>query len=278
MSFLLRLFPTLSESYTTDATIITVFASFLLLVVTIHLYRWVGNGTYIIKELAFDVTSIIIFVIILYLMRRYGMTPLAIYKPTVAFTLISILPAVSLLHVIFFHFNNPYWDNATRYKNMWLLSRAYVFALMIIIFLSFFHRTRKYAPAAFMCISAYYVIVWDDKLPNSGERLIIPIIISAITAALTLPAYRVFHLESFRDPQRLTVRKNDKKNDYVTVNAVSNGDKSYRTFTLERTHPLFLKGPNCPPPSQNISKTCWMKPPTPHSDKLIHNTPRPATS
>ena len=188
------------------------------------------------------------------------MTPLAIYKPTVAFTLISILPAVSLLHVIFFNYNNPYWNNATRYKNMWLLSRAYVFALMIIIFLSFFHRTRKYAPAAFMCISAYYVIVWDDKLPNNGETLIAPIIISAITTALTLPAYRVFHIESFREPLKLTVSKNEKNNAYVTVKAVSKKGKDYGTFTLERTHSLFRDGPSCPPSSQSISKTCWVKP------------------
>lgn len=259
MSVILRLFPKVSESYTTDATVLTVFAAFLLLVVTIHLYRWIRYGTYVIQEVAFDVSSIVLFVLILYLMRRYGMTPLAIYKPTVAFTLISILPMVSLLHVIFFYYNNPYWNNATRYENMWLLSRVYVFVLMIIIFLSFFHRTRKYAPAAAMCISAYYVIVWDDKLPNSGEKMIIPIIISAITAALTLPAYRIFHLESFRDPQRLTKRKNDQKNDYVTVDAVSNGNKTYRTFTLERTHPLVLSNPSptCPHSSKTISKTCW---------------------
>ena len=261
LSIILRLFPKIGESYTTDATIITVFASFLLLVITIHLYRWIRHGTYVIEELAFDVISILLFVLTLYWMRRHGMTPLAIYKPTVAFTLISILPAVSLLHVIFFYYNNPYWNRTTRYENMWLLSRAYVFAFMIIIFLSFFHRTRKYAPVAVMCVSAYYVIVWDDKLPNSGEKLIVPIIISAITAALTLPAYRVFHLESFRDPQRLTVKKNDQKNKYVTVNAVSNGNKAYRTFTLERTHPL-LQGPTCPPPSQTISQTCLTKSPT----------------
>lgn len=255
MSFLIRLFTTLSESYTTDATVLTVFAVFLLLVLTIHLYRWRRHGTHVIEEIIVDGISIVLFFLIWYLMRRHGMTPLAIYKPTVAFTLISILPTVTLLHVIFFYYNNPYWTNATRYENMWLLSRAYILALMIIIFLSFFHRTRKYTPSALMCISAYYVIVWDDKIPNSGERLIIPILISAITTALTVPAYRFFHLESFRDPQRLTIRTNDKKNDYVTVNAVSNGNK--RTFTLERTHPLFLKGPNCPHTSKNISRTCW---------------------
>jgi len=255
MSAILKLLPTVSESYTKDATVLTVFAAFLLLVLTIHLYRWGRHGTYVIEEVIVDASSIVLFVIIWYLMRRHGMTPLAIYKPTVAFTLISILPTVTLLHVIFFYYNNPYWTNATRYENLWLLSRFYIFALMIIIFLSFFHRTRKYGPAALMCISAYYVIVWDDKIPNSGEKLIVPIIISAITTALTVPAYRVFHLESFRDPQRLTVRKNDTKNDYVTVNAVSTGNK--RTFTIERTHPLYVKGQTCPPPPQAISTTCW---------------------
>jgi hypothetical protein len=255
MSLLLHLLPNIGESYTTNATVLTVFAVFLLLVVTIHLYRWGRHGTYVIEEVIVDGISIVLFVLIWFLMRRHGMTPLAIYKPTVAFTLISILPTVTLLHVIFFYYNNPYWTNATRYENMWLLSRVYILALMIIICLSFFHRTRKYAPSALMCISAYYLIVWDDKIPNSGEKMIIPILISAITAALTVPAYRFFHLESFRDPQRLTVKTNDKKNDYVTVNAVSNGNK--RTFTLERKHPLYRKGPTCPSPPQIISRTCW---------------------
>lgn len=257
MSILLKAFPTFGESYTSTATFVTVVASFLVLAVTIHFYRWVYSGTFDIFEMSVDIASICLFYGIVRLMKRYGMTPLAIYKPTVAFTLISILPVVSILHVVFFCLNNPYWNNSTRYKNMWLLSRVYVIVFVLIIFLSFFHRTRKYAPAAVMCLSAYYVIVWDEKLPNSGEKLIIPMITSAIAAALTLPAYRFFHLESFLEPQRLSVQTpTDKNTPYVTVTAQS-GKLTKRTFTIDsKLYKTLGKAGKCPPLSQKIYRTC----------------------
>lgn len=279
MSLLLGILPPVGESYTSAVALVSVAVAALLLIGSSHLYRYHASEAHVAHELTIDAVSIAAFVAIVLLLRRRGLRPLAVYKPTVAYTLLTMLPAVALLHVAFFVLNNPYWDRASRSadRNMYALSRVYAVSFLLIITLSFFHRTRKYIPTALMCLSAYYAILWEDKVPNNGETLIVPVVIAAIKVALMLPAYRVMHLESFRDPHALEVEGVTRDEDvgwlsrmlgvqdYATVRDVDTNER----FTIEET--LYKRLGACEASGGAPATTCFSPPRKSWEDLLRQN-------